>query len=64
MWTKQTKFLRVTVFSVGITILKQKIILKDDSEIVTEFPCLLFMINWVTGTNSDLIIPNLYNQMS
>ena len=28
-------------FLVGITILNQKIILKDDIEIVTEFPCLL-----------------------
>ena len=28
-------------FSVGITILNQRIILKDDIEFVTEFPCLL-----------------------
>ena len=28
-------------FSVGITILNQRIILKDDVEFVTEFPCLL-----------------------
>ena len=28
-------------FSVGITILNQRIILKDDFEFVTEFPCLL-----------------------
>ena len=30
-----------TAFSVGITILNQRIILKDDIEFVTEFPCLL-----------------------
>ena len=28
-------------FSVGITILSQRIIYKDDIEFVTEFPCLL-----------------------
>ena len=28
-------------FSVGITILNQRIIWKDDIEFVTEFPCLL-----------------------
>jgi len=28
-------------FYVGITILNQRIILKDDIEFVTEFPCLL-----------------------
>ena len=33
MWT--------TAFSVGITILNQRIIYKDDIEFVTEFPCLL-----------------------
>ena len=41
MWTKQTKLLQITAFSVGITILNQRIILKDDIEFVTEFPCLL-----------------------
>ena len=35
---KQTKF---TAFSVGIPILNQRIIWKDDIELVTEFPCLL-----------------------
>ena len=30
-----------TAFSVGITILNQRIIWKDDIEFVTEFPCLL-----------------------
>ena len=34
-------FLINTAFSVGITILKQRIILKDDIEFVTEFLCLL-----------------------
>ena len=38
---KQTKLLEITTFSVGITILNQRIILKDDIEFVTEFPCLL-----------------------
>ena len=32
---------RITAFSVGITILNQRIIYKDDIEFVTEFPCLL-----------------------
>ena len=41
MWTKQTKLLQITAFSVGITILNQRIIWKDDIEFVTEFPCLL-----------------------
>ena len=31
----------LTDFSVGITILNQRIIYKDDIEFVTEFPCLL-----------------------
>ena len=31
----------MTAFSVGITILNQRIILKEDIEFVTEFPCLL-----------------------
>jgi len=31
----------ITAFSVGITILNQRIIWKDDIEFVTEFPCLL-----------------------
>jgi len=31
----------LTVFSVGITILNQRILKKDDIEFVTEFPCLL-----------------------
>ena len=31
----------LTDFSVGITILNQRIIQKDDIEFVTEFPCLL-----------------------
>ena len=35
------KTLAVTAFLVGITILNQRIILKDDIEFVTEFPCLL-----------------------
>ena len=30
-----------TAFSVGITILNQRIIQKDDIEFVSEFPCLL-----------------------
>ena len=32
---------RIIAFIVGITILNQKIIYKDDITIVTEFPCLL-----------------------
>ena len=35
------KLLQITAFSVGITILNQRIIWKDDIEFVTEFPCLL-----------------------
>ena len=35
------KLLQITAFSVGITILNKRIILKDDIEFVTEFPCLL-----------------------
>ena len=31
----------ITAFSVGITMLNQRIIWKDDIELVTEFPCLL-----------------------
>ena len=31
----------LSAFSVGITILNQRIIYKDDIEFVTEFPCLL-----------------------
>ena len=40
---KQTncKHCRHYAFSVGITILNQRIISKDDIEFVTEFPCLL-----------------------
>ena len=41
MWTKQTKLLQITAFSVGITILNQRSIWKDDIEFVTEFPCLM-----------------------
>jgi len=41
MWTKQTKLLQITAFSVGITILNQRIIYKDNIEFVTEFPCFL-----------------------
>ena len=41
MGTQQTKLLEITAFSVGITIPNQRIILKDDIEFVTEFPCLL-----------------------
>ena len=33
--------LRITAFSVGITILNQRIIWEDDIEFVAEFPCLL-----------------------
>ena len=33
--------LQITAFSVGITILNQRIIQKDDIKFVTEFPCLL-----------------------
>ena len=36
-----TTLLQITAFSVGITILIQRIILKDDIEFVNEFPCLL-----------------------
>ena len=39
--TKQTKLLQITAFSVGINILNQRIIFKDDIEFVTEFPCLM-----------------------
>ena len=35
------KNLTITAFSVGITILNQRIIWKDDIEVVTEFPCFL-----------------------
>ena len=38
---KADKLLQITAFSVGFTILKQRIIEKDDIEYVTEFPCLL-----------------------
>ena len=38
---EQTKFLQITAFSLGITILNQRIIWKDDIEFVTEFQCLL-----------------------
>ena len=38
--TEQTTILRITAFSVGITILNQRIILKDEIEFVAEFPCL------------------------
>jgi len=34
-------FIKITAFSVGITILNQIIFWKDDIEFVTEFPCLL-----------------------
>ena len=40
MGTQQIK-LQITAFSLGITILNQRIDYKDDIEIVTEFPCLL-----------------------
>ena len=36
-----TKIIRITAFSVGITMPIQRIILKDDIEFVIEFPCLL-----------------------
>ena len=42
------KILQITDFSVGITILNQRIIYRDDIEFVTEFSCLLghsFIIN-------------------
>ena len=32
---------QITAFSLGITILNQRIFWKDDIEFVTEFPCLL-----------------------
>ena len=35
------KILRITDFSVGITLLNQRIISKDYIELATEFPCLL-----------------------
>ena len=35
------KLLQITAFSVGITLLNQRIIHKDDIEFVTEFPCFL-----------------------
>ena len=38
MWTE---LLQITAFSVGINILNQRIIYKDDIEFVTEFPCFL-----------------------
>jgi len=38
------KILRITAFSVGITILNQRIILKDDIEFVNDFPCLLGLL--------------------
>ena len=43
MWTysRQNSY-RLQAFSVGITILNQRIIWKDDIEFVTEFPCLLW----------------------
>jgi len=37
----QTKLLQITAFSVGITVLNQRIFHKDDIEFVTEFPCFL-----------------------
>jgi len=37
----QTKLLQITAFSVDITLLNQRIILKEDIEFFTEFPCLL-----------------------
>ena len=42
------KLLQITAFSVGITILNQRIIKKDDIEFVTEFPCLwdTLYIDW------------------
>ena len=41
MWTWQTKLIQIRAFSVGITILNERIIWKDDIEFVTEFPYLL-----------------------
>ena len=41
MQTQHLKLLQITAFSVGITLLNQRIIRKDDIEFVTEFPCLL-----------------------
>ena len=50
---KQTKCehsrrnLQITAFSVGIILLNQRIIWKDDIEFVTEFPCLLgHLVEW------------------
>ena len=34
-------YFMITAFSVGITILNQRIIKEDDIEFVTEFPCFL-----------------------
>ena len=36
--------LQITAFSVGITLLNQRIIWKDDIEFFTEFPC--FLVAW------------------
>ena len=38
---RRMKLLQITAFSLGITILNQRIIWKDDIEFVTEFPCFL-----------------------
>ena len=38
---KADETLTIAAFSLGITILNQRIIYKDDIEFVTEFPCLL-----------------------
>ena len=40
-WEHSRRNLQITTFSVGITILNQRIIQKNDIEFVTEFPCLL-----------------------
>ena len=40
-WRRTSLLCLCTAFSVGITILNQRIIWKDDIELVTEFPCLL-----------------------
>ena len=39
--TKSEHSRQITAFSVGITIVNQRIIYKDDIEFVTQFPCLL-----------------------
>ena len=51
MWTQQTKLLQITAFSPGITILNQRIILKDDIKFVPEYshvyctPCIVRLLD-------------------